>query len=387
MRTRLLAANVTLSLALLLHSAVAACQPATMVYRLGTDTLAVEQFTRAGNRMTGEMVQRNGLAVVRYKYELTMDAGGWPTAATIARMQGDGTPVPNAPTETRFTFSRDSVVREAVFKDSVQRRAFAVAKAVVNFPVFIYGPTEVLAGLRKGSARVDSVPAIGLAGGIGYAGLFMPRGDTLRLNGAPYAMVLRFDAKNQLQLVDGKFTTNKAYATRSNGTVDVAALARTMKPTGVLSVRDEARASFGPGGMVLIDYGRPLVRERTVWGGLLVPFDSVWRAGANDATHMFITRAMTIGTMTLPVGMYTLWVQHTHSGTFLIVSNQVGQWGTQYTPARDAGRVQMTMTPTSAPVEEFTITVKALGGVRGLLEMAWGPSVASVPFTMAVGQP
>ena len=373
--------------ALPIFAATLSAQPATMVYRLGTDTLAIETFTRAGNKMTGAMVQRNGLAVVRYTYDLTVGATGWPTAATIARMQGDGTPAPNAPTETRFTFGKDSVVREAVFKDSVQRRAFAATKSVVNFPVFIYGPTEILAALKKGGAPVDSVPAVGLGGGLGFAGLFMPHGDTLRLNGAPYAMVMRFDAKNQLQLVDGKFTTNKAYATRTNGSVDIAAIARTMKPTGVLSVRDEARASFGPGGMVLIDYGRPLVRERTVWGGLLIPFDSIWRAGANDATHMFITRAMTIGTMTLPAGMYTLWVQHTHNGTFLIVSNQVGQWGTQYTPSRDVGRVQMTMTPAPTPVEEFTITVKALGGVRGAIEMAWGPSVASVPFTVTTTQP
>ena len=157
-----------------------------------------------------------------------------------------------------------------------------------------------------------------------------------------------------------------------------------MKPTGVLSVRDEARGAFGPGGMVLIDYGRPLVRDRTVWGGILVPFDTIWRAGANDATHMFITRVMEIGTMKLAPGMYTLWVQHTKNGTFLIVNKQTGQWGTQYDGAQDIGRVAMQVTPAPSHVEEFTIAVKVLSGTRGAIEMSWGSNVLTVPFNTSV---
>ncbi|MEP6781293.1 MAG: DUF2911 domain-containing protein, partial [Gemmatimonadaceae bacterium] len=233
---------------------------------------------------------------------------------------------------------------------------------------------------------VDSLPAIGINGGVQYTGLFMPRGDTVSLNGAPYAMVMRYDTKNQLQLVDGKFTSNKAYATRKEGVVDIAAIAKTMKPSGVLSVRDMVRASFGPGGMVDIDYGRPMVRDRSVWGGLLIPFDSIWRAGANDATHLFTTRELTIGDMKLKAGMYTLWVQHTHNGTFLIVNSQVGQWGTQYDASHDIGRVAMQMTPATTPVEEFTISIKAQGS-RGVIEMAWGPMVASVSFTVSGARP
>lgn len=359
-------------------------QPATIIYKLGTDTLAIEQFTRSATRITGDMAQRNGTAVVRVHYEMTVDATGRPTTAIIARMNGDGSVIANNPKETRFRFTADSVVREAVFADSTQRRAFVAAHALVNFPVFVYAPLEFLASAKRAAgASIDSLPAVGITGGLGFTGLTAFKGDTMRLNGAPYAMLMRFDASGKLQLTDGKYTTNKAVGTRTTGTVDVASVARSMKPTGVLSVRDEARASFGPGGMVLIDYGRPLVRERSVWGGLLVPFDSVWRAGANDATHLFITRQMTIGTMTLPSGMYTLWVQHTRTGTFLIVNRQIGQWGTQYDASKDIGRVQMQLAATPSHVEEFTITVKALAGNRGTIEMAWGPSVASVPFSVS----
>lgn len=381
-------ASRCLASGLVLFSAVpAAAQQASLVYRLGKDTLAIEQYTRTATRLNGEMVQRSGAAVVRVQYDVSIGRGGRPTAATIRRVQADGVPLPNAPRETRFLVTADSAVREIIWADSVQRRAFSASKALVNFPTFVYGPTELLAGIRRAGAPADSVPALGAAGTVAFTGLAALGGDSARLRGGAYAMVLRFDASARLLSVDGTGTTNKSVATRGPGGLDMAAIARAMKPTGVLSPRDLARAAFGPGGMVLIDYGRPQVRERTVWGGTLVPFDSVWRAGANDATHLFTTRTLTLGTLTVPAGMYTLWVQHTRGGTFLIVNRQTGQWGTQYDAAQDLGRVPMQLAPAPAHVEEFTIAVRALGGNRGAIEMAWGSSAASVPFTVTVVRP
>ncbi|MEK6611812.1 MAG: DUF2911 domain-containing protein [Gemmatimonadota bacterium] len=384
---RSLAAGVVLFAA-----APVSAQHASLVYRLGKDTLAIEQYTRTATRLNGEMVQRVGAAVVRVLYDVTLGSDGRPTAATIRRVQADGSPLPNAPAETRIQVTADSVIREIAWADSVQRRAFAASKALVNFPTFVYGPTELLAGLRRAGAAADSLPALGAGGNLGFTGFSPAGGDSVRLRGGAYPMVLRFDANGRLLSVDGSATTNKAMAVRGPGGIDLAAVARTMKPTGVLSPREVARGAFGPGGMVLIDHGRPQVRERTVWGGTLVPFDSVWRAGANDATHLFTTRTLTMGTLTMgtltvPAGMYTLWVQHTRDGTFLIINKQTGQWGTQYDAAQDLGRVPMQLVATPAHVEEFTVAVRAMGGNRGVIEMAWGPSVASVPFTVSVGRP
>jgi hypothetical protein len=219
-----------------------------------------------------------------------------------------------------------------------------------------------------------------MGGNVGMLGLVAAGGDTLRMRGGPYPMRLVFDGSGRLQAVDGSMTTNKVMATRG-GTVDVAAIARSMKPTGTLSARDVARGAFGAGGMVIVDYSRPMVRERTVWGGALVPYDSIWRAGANDATHLFTTRNLTFGDVTVPAGSYTLWVQHTRTGTFLIVNRQTGQWGTQYDPAQDLARIPMQLAPAADHVEELTVGVRNNGGNRGTIEFAWGPSVVSASFT------
>lgn len=372
--------------AAIIGAAPAAAQSASLVYRLGKDTVAIEQFNRTAAGMTGDMVQRNGAAVVRVQYSVTLGKDGRPTTATMKRLLADGSVPPNLPSETRFTVRADSIVRELVFADSTQRRAFAAKGAMLNFPVFVYGPMELVAALRK-SGSVDSLPALGLTGGLGMTGLAAAGGDTLRQRGGGYPMLMRFDANNRLQSVDGSFTTNKAIATRSTNSVDIAAIAKTMKPTGVLSSREDVRAAFGPGGMVVVDYGRPSVRERSVWGGTLVPFDSVWRAGANDATHLFTTRTLTFGSLTLAPGMYSLWVQHTRNGTFLIVNKQTGQWGTQYDAAQDLGRVPLTMAATPNHVEEFTIAVRALSANRGAIELSWGAQMGSAQFGVSVARP
>jgi hypothetical protein len=355
----------------------AGAQQASLTYRLGKDTVAVEQFTRTSDRMTGEMVQRSGAAVTMVRYDVRL-SGGRPQSATISRVAADGSLLPNQPSETRFRFTADSVVREIVRSDSVERRAFAARHAMLAFPVFVYGPMELLAAMR--GAGADSAPALGMGGNVGMLGLVPAGGDTLRMRGGPYPMRLVFDGSGRLQAVDGSMTTNKIMATRG-GAVDVAAIARTMKPTGTLSSRDVARGAFGAGGIVIVDYSRPMVRERTVWGGALVPYDSIWRAGANDATHLFTTRNLTFGDVTVPAGTYTLWIQHTRTGTFLIVNRQTGQWGTQYDPTQDLARIPMQLAPAADHVEELTVGVRNNGGNRGTIEFAWGPSVVSASFT------
>lgn len=373
---RIIAAIVLLVLA----SAPVAAQQATFVYRLGRDTVAIEQFTRSANRLTGEMVQRTGAAVALVRYDVALDGEGRPVSASFRRVQADGTPFPNNPSEFRLTFAPDSVVREVVRGDSVQRASHRVRQAMVAFPVYVYGPVELLAAWRRRGAA-DSMPALGMAGNPGFVGLESVGGDTLRLRGAPYPMRLVFDAAGSLQSIDGSMTTNKVMATRGPGGVDLAAIARAMRPTGVLSAREVARGAFGAGGIVLVDYSRPSVRERTVWGGTLVPVDSIWRAGANDATHLFTTRTLTFGELRVPPGTYTLWIQYTRNGTFLIVNRKIGQWGTEYDASQDVGRIPMQTTATPSHVEEFTITVRNLGQNRGALDFAWGNAMWSAAFT------
>jgi hypothetical protein len=145
-----------------------------------------------------------------------------------------------------------------------------------------------------------------------------------------------------------------------------------------LSVRDTVRARIG-GASFVVDYGRPLARGRVLLGDV-IPYDRVWRTGANEATHFTTTAPITLAGLRVPAGTYTLWTIPHERGVEIIVNRQTGQWGTGYGPAHDLGRAPMTTGASTEPVEAFTISVEPRGERRGTLAMAWGPFRWTAPI-------
>ena len=90
---------------------------------------------------------------------------------------------------------------------------------------------------------------------------------------------------------------------------------------------------------IVIEYGRPNVNGREVWGGL-VPFGQVWRTGANEATTIEFSAAVTIGGETLPAGKYGLFTIPGESEWTVIFNKVPTQWGAfRYDASEDALRV------------------------------------------------
>lgn len=94
-----------------------------------------------------------------------------------------------------------------------------------------------------------------------------------------------------------------------------------------------------------VDYHRPGVNKREVWGGL-VPYDTVWRAGANENTLFASTSSFAVGGTTLPAGRYGVFMIPGRERWTIILSRQANAWGAfSYTPTEDAVRFVVTPTP------------------------------------------
>ena len=147
-----------------------------------------------------------------------------------------------------------------------------------------------------------------------------------------------------------------------------------------LSPPAKASATIGAA-TITIDYAQPSMRGRKIMGAL-VPYDKVWRTGANAATTLKTTAALDFGGTLVPAGTYTIYTLPGEKGWKLILNKQTGQWGTQYDQAQDLARVDLTVGATSAPVEQFTIALAGTGGSAGLLTMEWENTKLTVPFTV-----
>lgn len=148
-----------------------------------------------------------------------------------------------------------------------------------------------------------------------------------------------------------------------------------------LSPPKTAEAVFG-GQKITINYASPSMRGRKIMGEL-VPFDKVWRTGANAATTLITEADLDIGGLRVPKGTYTLYTLPGQSDWKLIVNKQNGQWGTEYDEAQDLGRVKMQVKQVSPPIEMFVIALNKSNEKGGTLTMNWENTEASVAFTVA----
>jgi hypothetical protein len=140
------------------------------------------------------------------------------------------------------------------------------------------------------------------------------------------------------------------------------------------------RARLG-GATLMVDYSRPRKRGRDIFGGL-VPWNRVWRTGANAATELDSDAAIVAGGWTIPPGRYTLWSIPKVSGATLIISRRTGQWGTHYDPGYDVARLQLTRESLTEPVEQFTIAIEPTE-TGGVLRLSWDTTAYVLPFTDA----
>jgi hypothetical protein len=148
-----------------------------------------------------------------------------------------------------------------------------------------------------------------------------------------------------------------------------------------LSPPAKAEATIG-GKKITIDYSAPSKRNRTIMGEL-VPFDQVWRTGANAATTLTTTGDLMIGNVHVPAGTYSLFTIPSKDHWTLIVSKQTGLWGSnKYDQKQDLGRVRMTVKPVADTVETFAIDVKPTGEKNGALSLTWENTQAIVPIIM-----
>ena len=80
------------------------------------------------------------------------------------------------------------------------------------------------------------------------------------------------------------------------------------------------------GATLTIDYSSPSVKGRTIWGGL-VPYNKVWRAGANEATIFTTDKPIMVEGKSLPAGKYSLFATPGEKQWIIFFNSQTGQWG------------------------------------------------------------
>ena len=133
---------------------------------------------------------------------------------------------------------------------------------------------------------------------------------------------------------------------------------------------------------VAVDYGSPYVKERVIWGEL-VPYDKIWRAGANEATSISFGSDVLIDGSEVAAGTYALFILPKKDADWTIILNEEwskeihGVWGAyDHKPEKDVLRFDVSPVFSEDNLESLTFTVNETG-----VSFAW--EKASFEFAIA----
>lgn len=365
--------------------APAPAESGAFVVTLGNDTIAVDNYTRVGDRIEGAVIQRVPRTVVT-RYVATLSPTGMPSLLEQNTRLPDGSVVPNGARSATVTFTGDSAISQ------VQRDTLVTTRVLARdaFP-FIGNAFSLwalpIAALRA-SNRDSAAYAIYPAGSRSTTPLTVVRKGSNRywmyVGGFPWEVTT--DDAGRVLTADGARTTQHFF-TRRQASVDIPALAamfaqreQQTRALGTLSPRDTVKATVGSAEL-WVDYGRPSARGRRVFGANGVLGDTIWRTGANAATQFSTNVPLTIAGQTVPAGTYTLWTVAVPGRYQLIINKQTKQWGTEYHADQDLVRVPLQATQLSPPIDRFTISVEPRGANSGVLRLQWDTTELTVPFT------
>ena len=387
----------TLFLSLTLAAATTAQAQAvsgSFVSTLGNDTIQIERFTRSGDKLEGDILRRMPrVQLVHYVADL---ASGRVKGMSVSTRPYGSDPSA-APTFSMVTLLADSSANIEVLRAGRVDSANTGVRTFVGRAIPLVPGSPPSAALYEQAllyypvALRDSVVVNLVGAGLGQNPnfkLIRRSRDTVTYTSSflpGWTEVAVVDANGRIQSLDAAATTVKA-VTRRSATLDFDATAKAWGayesargPLGQMSPRDTLRATVGSAN-VEIAYSRPWKRGRVIFGNV-VPWNQVWRTGANAATQLTTSSDIMIGSTAVPAGKYTLWSLPTPTGAKLIINSQTGQWGTEYDMSKDIARIDLTQTTLAKPVDEFTFAIVPQGAAS-VLKFSWDDREYSVPIRL-----
>jgi hypothetical protein len=135
---------------------------------------------------------------------------------------------------------------------------------------------------------------------------------------------------------------------------------------------------------IQINYSRPGAKGRKVFGGL-VPYDHVWRTGANTATKISFSTPVKLNGTPIPAGTYELFTIPGATEWTVIIHKNMSQWGAySYDEKNDVVRVKAAATPLHDPVETLEISLNDLRDESATLNIVWEKVRVPVALTVDV---
>ncbi|WP_372769630.1 DUF2911 domain-containing protein [Lutibacter sp.] len=154
------------------------------------------------------------------------------------------------------------------------------------------------------------------------------------------------------------------------------------KPAKSLSPHTNAMAMIGDA-HIHIDYSAPSVRNRVIFGGL-VGYDTVWQAGAHNATWIMTDKDLDIDGEILPAGKYGFFVIPGKETWEVMLNTRWNQHGKdEFNKAENVVSIVLVPEKLNEIQESLLYDVKKTGENKGVISLAWEKVKIEIPFSVA----
>lgn len=354
-------------------------------YTLGNDTTVVQYFEFNGGQFTTTFIQFTG-AITKCEASGKLDATGDIQSISSINYRLDSAGNWELTSRGQNTYTGDSSVYVATGPKGniISRRSFpgkgilANGMDIASFYVFPY--MGFYAAVSNGDTLFHRQLSFN-----GFRKYMVSRSNKKEIRVGSNLMgylTLLTDKQGRLQQIEGVGSSLniRATVTRKNLNTDILnriALRRnTANGTAVRTLRDTARFVSG-NTRIEMDYWQPHKRGREIFGNV-VPWNRVWRTGANNATQLRISNDIMIGGKQLAKGNYGIWSYPTENGWDLIINKNANAWGTDHDPAADIFRLPLKVERADTPVEILSISLTPLADKKAVLLIEWDTYKASV---------
>ena len=357
----------------------------TLVIKLGDDTTLFQHFRINGDSIWSDILSLpGGIRVTKGKGTLSPEGRLLTMDSRVFTVSVDGDLQTDR--SNHLVSGRDSTIILTIHNGDTIRKKFPgdcyVSNASDNAGFYLFpfwgfrGPGKVndsITGnqLAFGGARDFSLKKIAtnaIRFGSGLEGFLTMYTDSL-------GRMISLDGIGSSLNITGKVLRDLSFDSL------VTARLRYQKKYGLMqytTTRDSVIFSNGKL-KIRIKYWRPSARGRKIFGAV-VPWNRIWRTGANNATTIELTKPVYFNNKELNKGLYSIFTLPAPDTWTLIFNSQANIWGTDYNPDYDVLQVPMKTEVLATPVERMTIEISPSDS-GGILSVEWEKTRASARFT------
>ena len=360
----------------------------TLVSKIGTDTISVETYNIIGNHLYGKSFVRQPVDHIReFSYHFYPDGSIREHVVKSFEPLQSSVPKANPEISLPYIVSLNCKDGDCTYYSSGNDHVEDIVVQETEYLDFIGGWVPNMSNIewlcmRLAKSGKKHIPLRMSNSEIGFFDIGVQRlaEDTI-IFGGPFIKYGKaiIDNEGRFKYYDGSGTPWN-YIVTKHPPMDIDQVAKRLSKTKNIGIASptETHSYTIKDNKITLTYGRPARRGRVIFGGI-VPYDSIWRTGANWHTTLTLEKGITLGENVLPKGKYSIYTVPGRDEWKLIFNTDFTRWPTDPDRSKDLVTVVLPVEKPGSEKERLTIEfIETKKG--GRITIAWDDAVAWVNF-------